>query len=144
MKLAQFCLASASLAATLIASTGLMAQSDGIVVYNAQHASLTKEWAAAFTRDTGIKVTIRDGGDTELGNQILQEGKSSPADVFLTENSPAMVLPAGPRALDRHSSAQHRVRLQQEQTDARQAPEVDHGSRRSFLERPLGGITRRR
>jgi iron(III) transport system substrate-binding protein len=65
---------------------------DGILVYNAQHASLTKEWAEAFTKETGIKVTIRQGGDTDLGNQIVQEGKASPADVFLTENSPAMAL----------------------------------------------------
>ena len=63
-----------------------------IVAYNAQHPSLTKEWANGFTRDTGIKVTIRRGNDTELGNQLVQEGTASPADVFLTENSPAMAL----------------------------------------------------
>lgn len=68
---------------------------DGIVVYNAQHVSLTKAWADAFTRETGIKVTLRNGGDTELGNQIVQEGAASPADVFLTENSPAMALVDG-------------------------------------------------
>jgi iron(III) transport system substrate-binding protein len=64
----------------------------GILVYNAQHASLTKAWADTFTKETGIKVTLRQGGDTDLGNQIVQEGKASPADVFLTENSPAMAL----------------------------------------------------
>jgi len=63
-----------------------------IVAYNAQHPSLTQEWAEGFTRDTGIKVTIRRGNDTELGNQLVQEGTASPADVFLTENSPAMAL----------------------------------------------------
>ena len=62
------------------------------MVYNAQHVSLTKAWAEAFTRETGIKVTLRDGSDTELGNQIVQEGAASRADVFLTENSPAMAL----------------------------------------------------
>lgn len=66
-----------------------------ILVYNAQHASLTAAWAQGFTRDTGIKVVIRNGGDTELGNQIVQEGRASPADVFLTENSPGMALVAG-------------------------------------------------
>ena len=66
--------------------------SEGIVVYNAQHASLTKAWASAFTQETGIKVTLRNGSDTELGNQIVQEGAASPADVFLTENSPAITL----------------------------------------------------
>lgn len=66
--------------------------SDGIVVYNAQHESLTKAWVEGFTKETGIKVTLRNGDDSELGNQIVQEGKASPADVFLTENSPSMVL----------------------------------------------------
>lgn len=61
-----------------------------ITVYNAQHDTLTKEWVDAFTKETGVKVTIRQGSDTELSNQIVQEGAASPADVFLTENSPAM------------------------------------------------------
>ena len=86
-----------ALLAMLIAiPAATMAQSvsagDGITVYNAQHASLTKAWVEAFTRETGIKVTVRNGGDTELGNQIAQEGAASPADLFLTENSPAMAL----------------------------------------------------
>ena len=65
---------------------------EGIVVYNAQHVSLTKAWVEAFSRETGIKVTLRNGSDTELGNQIVQEGAASPADVFLTENSPSITL----------------------------------------------------
>ncbi len=70
-----------------------MAQgADALVVYNAQHASLTQAWANGFTAATGVKVTIRNGGDMELGNQIVQEGGASPADVFLTENSPAIAL----------------------------------------------------
>ncbi len=65
---------------------------EGIVVYNAQHDSLTRAWSEGFTKETGIKVTLRKGSDTELGNQIVQEGAASPADVFITENSPAMML----------------------------------------------------
>jgi iron(III) transport system substrate-binding protein len=78
------------------AATGTSSASAGdaasgeITVYNAQHESLTKEWIDAFTAETGIKVTMRQGSDTELSNQIIQEGAASPADVFLTENSPAM------------------------------------------------------
>lgn len=64
----------------------------GIVVYNAQHEALGQAWADGFTKETGIKVTIRNGGDTEFANQLVQEGSNSPADVFLTENSPAMSL----------------------------------------------------
>lgn len=65
---------------------------EGIVVYNAQHETLTKAWVDGFSRETGIKVTLRNGDDSELGNQIVQEGAASPADVFLTENSPSMVV----------------------------------------------------
>jgi iron(III) transport system substrate-binding protein len=63
---------------------------NALTVYNAQHESLTKEWIEAFTAETGIKVNYRQGSDTEMSNQIIQEGANSPADVFLTENSPAM------------------------------------------------------
>jgi iron(III) transport system substrate-binding protein len=63
---------------------------DQLLIYNAQHESLTKEWIDAFTKETGIKVTYRQGDDPELGNQLVAEGAKSPADVFLTENSPAM------------------------------------------------------
>jgi len=65
-------------------------EGDQLLIYNAQHESLTKEWIDAFTKETGIKVTYRQGSDTELGNQLVAEGDASPADVFLTENSPAM------------------------------------------------------
>ncbi|MCB5280505.1 MULTISPECIES: iron ABC transporter substrate-binding protein [unclassified Arthrobacter] len=64
--------------------------SGAITVYNAQHESLSQEWVDAFTAETGVKVTVRQGSDTEMSNQIIQEGQASPADVFLTENSPAM------------------------------------------------------
>ncbi|MFI6775846.1 iron ABC transporter substrate-binding protein [Nocardia sp. NPDC050412] len=84
--------------AVAVAALGVTACSNSsddkneITVYNAQHESLTKEWVDAFTKETGIKVTLRQGGDTALGNQLVAEGAASPADVFLTENSPAMAL----------------------------------------------------
>ena len=68
------------------------APADALVIYNAQHEQLTEEWTAAFTEETGIEVSLRNGGDSELSNQIVTEGAASPADVFLTENSPAMSL----------------------------------------------------
>ncbi|MDG3009149.1 iron ABC transporter substrate-binding protein [Rhodococcus sp. D2-41] len=61
-----------------------------ITVYNAQHESLTKSWVDEFTKETGIKVNVRNGDDSEMANQIVAEGDKSPADVFLTENSPSM------------------------------------------------------
>ncbi|TGS11587.1 iron ABC transporter substrate-binding protein [Mesorhizobium sp. M2E.F.Ca.ET.209.01.1.1] len=91
MKTALSTLAGAALALGLIAGPA-MAEDQGIVVYNAQHESLAKEWAKGFTKETGIKVTLRNGGDSDFSNQIVAEGAASPADVFLTENSPAMAL----------------------------------------------------
>ncbi|RUV22565.1 iron ABC transporter substrate-binding protein [Mesorhizobium sp. M1A.F.Ca.IN.022.04.1.1] len=81
----------AALALGLIAGPA-MAEDAGIIVYNAQHESLAKEWAKGFTKETGIKVTLRNGGDSDFSNQSVAEGAASPADVFLTENSPAMAL----------------------------------------------------
>ena len=60
----------------------------GLVVYNAQHENLTQAWAEEFTKETGIAIEMRNGSDNELANQIVAEGSGSPADVFLTENSP--------------------------------------------------------
>jgi len=63
-----------------------------LTLYNAQHEDLMKLMVADFTKATGIKVNMRNGEDFELGNQLVQEGDASPADVFVTENSPAMTL----------------------------------------------------
>lgn len=90
--------ASPSIAASPIASPGASIAASArpvagsITVYNAQHESLTQAWVDEFTRQTGVTVTLRNGDDSELGNQIVEEGSASPADVFLTENSPAMAL----------------------------------------------------
>lgn len=88
------CFSLALLSSSLFLSTQSAAadNSEDIVVYNAQHENLVKSWVNGFTKETGIKVTLRNGDDSELGNQLVQEGSASPADVFLTENSPSMVL----------------------------------------------------
>lgn len=63
---------------------------DALVLYNAQNQNLMKALTKAFTESTGIPVRLRGGGDSELSNQLIQEGAKSPADVFTTENSTAM------------------------------------------------------
>ncbi|MEU9885802.1 iron ABC transporter substrate-binding protein [Sphaerisporangium sp. NPDC051011] len=65
-----------------------------ITLYNAQHEDLMKLMVDAFTKESGIKVDMRSGEDPDMANQIVQEGSASPADVFVTENSPAMTLVA--------------------------------------------------
>jgi iron(III) transport system substrate-binding protein len=63
-----------------------------LVIYNAQHEELIDEVAEAFEEKTDLDVELRNGSDLELANQLVAEGDASPADVFLTENSPAMSL----------------------------------------------------
>ena len=79
-------------AGTSGAGTEPAVSEDTLVIYNAQHEQLTEEWVEAFTEETGIEVVLRNGNDSELGNQLVEEGEDSRADVFLTENSPAMSL----------------------------------------------------
>ncbi len=81
-------LATLTLVSPLLAACG--EDEPKLVIYNAQHEPLLKELAPAFTKETGIEVELRNAKDLELSNQLVQEGKASPADVFLTENSPAM------------------------------------------------------
>ena len=87
---ARFCAAVVSALAVAGVLTGCSSDGDALVVYSAQHESLVRTMLADFTDETGIALEFRDANDSELANQIVQEGKASPADVFLTENSPAM------------------------------------------------------
>lgn len=79
-----------TLAGSLLASGCSDDADDALVVYNAQHEELMVELAEDFTEETGIEVELRNGKDLEMSAQLVAEGDASPADVFLTENSPAM------------------------------------------------------
>ncbi len=61
-----------------------------ITLYSGQHEQTTALLVAGFEKQTGIKVKVRSDGEDVLGNQILQEGSSSPADVFYAENTPVL------------------------------------------------------
>lgn len=85
---------SATLAATLLTASTLSGcgvfGSPDLVIYNAQHQQLLDEIVPLFEEESGLDVELRSGKDLEMANQIVEEGEDSPADVFLTENSPAM------------------------------------------------------
>ncbi|MGH3262386.1 MAG: extracellular solute-binding protein, partial [Trebonia sp.] len=66
-----------------------------LTLYNGQHESTTKLLVADFTKATGIKVNVRSAESPALAQLIVQEGAASPADVFYSENSPALQLLAG-------------------------------------------------
>jgi iron(III) transport system substrate-binding protein len=61
-----------------------------ITLYNGQHEQTTAKLVAGFEKATGIHVDVRSDDEAVLGNQIIQEGSSSPADVFYTENTPVL------------------------------------------------------
>ena len=135
-------------ASLFLAPQGMAADAqNGIVVYNAQHENLVKSWVDGFTKETGIKVTLRNGDDSELGNQLVQEGSASPADVFLTENSPSMVLVDNAKlfapldaATLQQVRAQHRFCLQPGENQRGAAAAFPDGSGKTGVERALGGF----
>lgn len=81
--------ATLTLVAPLLSACGLFG-GPKLVIYNAQHEQLLEELVPVFEKETGIDVELRNGSDLELSNQLVQEGDATDADVFLTENSPAM------------------------------------------------------
>ena len=66
------------------------ASSQSITLYSGQHVQTTQTLVAAFEKKTGITVNVRYDDEDTFVAQIETEGKHSPADVFLTENSPPL------------------------------------------------------
>jgi iron(III) transport system substrate-binding protein len=62
-----------------------------ITLYNGQHLQTTSALVAAFEKESGIEVAVHSDDEDVLANQIIEEGSRSPADVFFTENSPALM-----------------------------------------------------
>ena len=61
-----------------------------LTLYNGQHEQTTNQLVAAFEKQTGITVKVRNNDEAVLTNQILAEGSASPADLIYAENSPAL------------------------------------------------------
>lgn len=61
-----------------------------IVVYSGRAESLIGPALEQFTQATGIQVSVRYGGTTELAAAILEEGRNSPADVFISQDAGAL------------------------------------------------------
>ena len=150
---------------TTAASTGESLSGQSITLYNGQHEQTTARLVAAFEKQTGVKVNVRSGDEAELGNQIMQEGSNSPADVFYTENTPALGTPARAESAGAHRRLDARggpgslqlragrlggrlrtrvgARLQHPADLAVQPAKLDPGTRRTAVEgqarlRPLG------
>jgi iron(III) transport system substrate-binding protein len=74
----------------LTACGGSSTGPDTITLYNGQHEQTTALLVKAFEKQTHIHVNVRSADEATLGNQIVQEGGNSPADVFYTENTPVL------------------------------------------------------
>jgi len=62
-----------------------------IILYNGQHEQTTDAEVQGFEREhKDIKVLVRNDDESTFDAQIVAEGPRSPADVFYTENSPAL------------------------------------------------------
>ncbi|MGC2191757.1 MAG: extracellular solute-binding protein [Candidatus Dormiibacterota bacterium] len=88
-------LAGGAMAATMMASLSACGSpaSPGrttLILYNGQHPQTTDSLVSAFERKTGIAVEVRSNDEDVLADQIVEEGKDSPADLVYTENSPAL------------------------------------------------------
>ena len=154
-------IALAACCAALAAGCGGGSGHSSITLYNGQHTQLTSSLVAAFEKETGINVEIRTDDSAVLADQIIQEGDASPADVYISENSPELMdlqrrglldaaaavhPPPGARGrqladgqLGRHGVAGQQPRLQPRARAAVAAP-----ARRSSISRSRSGRERSR
>ena len=61
-----------------------------ITLYSGQHEQTVDGLVTAFEKQTGITVNVRNDDEDTLANLIAVQGSHTPADVFYTENSPAL------------------------------------------------------
>ena len=86
-------LALAAVVVSPVGGTGAAGASSApvpLTLYNGQHVQTTIALVDAFEHQTGIPVNVRSNDEDVFTNQILAEGGHSPADLFLTENSPPL------------------------------------------------------
>jgi iron(III) transport system substrate-binding protein len=79
-------------AGAAIASPAGAADAVKLTLYSAQHHQMVEMLTNGFAKETGIQIAIHKGEAPEIANQIAQEGASSPADLYITENSPELLL----------------------------------------------------
>jgi iron(III) transport system substrate-binding protein len=84
----------AVLAAGLIAACGTASGgtsgAGSITLYSGQHEQTTQSLVNAFEEQTGIHVNVRYNDEDSFANEIVAEEAHPVADVFYTENSPAL------------------------------------------------------
>jgi iron(III) transport system substrate-binding protein len=61
-----------------------------ITLYSGQHEQTTQSLVTAFEKQTGIQVNVRYNDEDTFADEIIAEEAHPVADVFYTENSPAL------------------------------------------------------
>ena len=84
-----------SLVVALLSSIGLAAcSSDGggdeLVIYSGRNENLVRPILERFEEETDVKISVRYGDTAEMAAAILEEGKNTRADVFLSQDAGAL------------------------------------------------------
>ena len=72
---------------TLLTPISAQEMEESLVIYSGRSQSLVEPIFNRFSEVTGIQIEVRYAGTTELAATILEEGDSSPADVFIAQDA---------------------------------------------------------
>ena len=72
------------------AASGASGSAGSITLYSGQHEQTTQSLVTAFEQQTGIHVNVRYNDEDSFADEIIAEKSHPVADVFYTENSPAL------------------------------------------------------
>src|ERR1700678_2399102 len=71
-------------------ASGASGSAGSITLYSGQHEQTTQSLVNAFEKQTGIQVNVRYNDEDTFADEIVAEQAHPIADVFYTENSPAL------------------------------------------------------